>query len=407
MAGRNAAEQAEKRLRHGLEGIRGRLEERVGGPARLQVIVLLAAVLGLDLADKGAVSAVAGGLKRTFDISNTEIGLLVSLVSLVGAVATLPVGSLVDRINRTRLLVLAISLWAVAMLVSGLASSYLFLLTARLFLGGVTAAAVPTVASLVGDFFPARERAAMYGYILAGELVGVGFGFLFAGEISSLIDWRWAFFALSVPSAALAWALWRYLPEPARGGQSWLRPGQVELESATRGQGGRTDEAGQGQDQGQEVPQGSELAREEVRQSRVEPHEELVLREDPLRHNLWWAVRYVLRIRTNLLLIVASALGYYFFSGVRTFAMIYITEHFGITRSTASVLVILVGLGGLAGVLIGGRLADHLLRRGWLGARILVPGSGLALTVACVAPAVWTQNLFLGLGLLGLGAACL
>jgi hypothetical protein len=37
---------------------------------------------------------------------------------------------------------------------------------------------------------------------------------------------------------------------------------------------------------------------------------------------LWNAARYVLRVRTNLTLIVASALGYIYFSGVQTFGLV-------------------------------------------------------------------------------------
>src|SRR6185437_10297958 len=47
----------------------------------------------------------------------------------------------------------------------------------RMLLGAVTAAAAPTVASLVGDFFPPKERARIYGAVLGGELVGIGIGF--------------------------------------------------------------------------------------------------------------------------------------------------------------------------------------------------------------------------------------
>lgn len=396
-------------LQHPWQRARAFMEARVGGPARLKVILILAGVLGLDVADKAAVSAVAGGLKQAFDIGNTQIGLLVSMVSLIGAAATLPVGVLVDRVRRTRVLAIAIAMWSVAMLVSGTATSFEYLLIARLFLGAVTAAATPTVASLVGDFFPAQERAGLYGYILAGELLGTGAGFLIAGELSSWLNWRWAFFALAVPSAALAWLVWRRLPEPARAGQSWLEAGQREVDSVedVKEEGAREGDNGQAQEEAAARAQQGELAHKQVRHSDVEPERELILQDDPLRHNLWWAVRYVLRVRTNLLLIIASALGYYFFAGVRTFAIIYLTAHYGLSRSTISALLIIVGVGAVAGVLGGGRLADWMLRRGRINARVIVPGFGLVLTVLFFAPAIWTSSPVLGIGMLTLGAAAL
>jgi MFS family permease len=47
---------------------------------------------------------------------------------------------------------------ALAMVISGAATSFVFRLVTRVFLGAITATAAPTVASLVGDFFPAEER---------------------------------------------------------------------------------------------------------------------------------------------------------------------------------------------------------------------------------------------------------
>ncbi len=87
----------------------------LGGPRRARAVLVLSAVLGLDAADAGAISATAGDLQRAFHVGKTEIGLLLTVSQLVGAAATVPFGVLVDRVTRTRLLVTMIGLWAVAM----------------------------------------------------------------------------------------------------------------------------------------------------------------------------------------------------------------------------------------------------------------------------------------------------
>lgn len=86
------------------------------------------------------------------------------------------------------------------------------------------------------------------------------------------------------------------------------------------------------------------------------------------------AVRYVLRVRTNVVLIVASALGYVFFAGVQTFAVLLLRTRYGVGESLATLLLILVGVGALAGVLLAGRLADRRLGRGHINARVVVAG---------------------------------
>src|SRR5205807_10607599 len=193
-----------------------------GGPARSRVILVLAAVLALNSADTATVGASATQLRQALHITNTDIGLLVAVTSIVAAVASVPFGMLVDRVRRTRVLALAIVLWGVAMVASATAGSFKALLLDRVFLGAVTAAAGPAVASLVGDYFPSAERGRIYSFILSGELLGAGVGFVITGDVASL-SWRAAFIVLALPAFGLAWLMYR-LPEPARAGESELLP---------------------------------------------------------------------------------------------------------------------------------------------------------------------------------------
>lgn len=380
-----------------LQSAKSKIVAAVGGLARLQVIVLLAAVLALDTADKGTVSAVAGSLKKAFGIGNTEIGLIVAVVSFVTAIAALPMGVLVDRLPRRRVLLAALPCWAVGMILSAAATSYGFLLAARIVLGVVTAAAWPCVATLTGDFFPARERASAYGLILAGELIGMGVGFFVAGEVSSVLSWRWSFIALAVPSAVLVWAIWRWLPEPKRGGQSWLRPGERDPEAA----------AGEGRAPGHDRRDAVTSMQQAVLDSEVKPRQELVLHTDPGPMRWLAVMRYLLQLPSYRLLIVASALAYYFFSGTRAFAMIYFTQHYGLGRASVSALVFVLGAAAIAGVVAGGRISERLLDRGRFNARIVVPAAALFASVPFLAGGIWTRTVWLGILLTACGAGAL
>src|SRR5215469_10146852 len=84
--------------------IRAEVVRRVGGPARARVITLFAIVLALNGADASTVGAIAPQLESGLHINNTDIGLLSSVSLLVGAIATIPVGLLVDRTKRMPLL---------------------------------------------------------------------------------------------------------------------------------------------------------------------------------------------------------------------------------------------------------------------------------------------------------------
>src|SRR5438270_10573091 len=184
--------------------LRGRYVTWVGGPARARVIALFGAVLALSSADAATVGAIAPQLEHALHIGNTKIGLLSTAALLTGAVFVMPVGFLVDRVKRVPILAGSIVLWSVASLAGALAASYSTLLITRLALGAVTATAGPAIASLTGDYFPARERGQVYAYILGGEVAGSAVGFIVSSTIASAISWRGAFVLLAIPGFFLA-----------------------------------------------------------------------------------------------------------------------------------------------------------------------------------------------------------
>jgi MFS family permease len=351
----------------------GRLTTSLGGAERTRAIVVLAAILGLSGADAATVGASASELRAGLHITNTDIGLLVAVSSLVGAVATLPFGVLADRVTRTRVLGGTIVMWGVAMLWSATASSFTGLLWTRLLLGAVTASAGPMVASLVGDWFGSWERGRIYGVILAGEYVGAGVGFAVTGNVS-VLSWRAAFVILALPAFALAAAVWR-LREPERGGKGVLAHESKPQPVRDPDEPTVTDAQRLAQARG------------------LEPDPELVVGpREARRMSLVRATEYVLRVRTNIFLIAASACGYYFLAGLQTFGLEFAKEQYGINQALASSLLLVVGGGALAGVLTGGAVGDWLLRRGVLSSRVLTPAFAAALTCVLFIPAIFTRG---------------
>jgi MFS family permease len=353
--------------------LRGQVVELVGGPARARVIALFACVLALSSAQIATVGAVAPQLERALHIGNTKIGLLNSVALLVGAAAVIPVGLLVDRARRIPLLAASIVLWSAATLLGALAHSYSSLLLTRVGLGAVAATAGPAIASLTGDYFPSRERGRIYGYILSGEIAGTAAGFLVSGTVASLFSWRVSFALLALPGFFLARALWRTVPEPQRGGQSRLQPGTQDLVSATGAHAGASSDSDGDGDAADEPAGDRDLAREAASRRGFQPDPALVLDSDPNAMSVAAAVRYILRIPTNLLLITGSSLGYFFFAGLQTFAVVFVRGHYHASQATATLVLGVLVLGALAGTLVSGHITDALVRSGRLQARVWVP----------------------------------
>jgi predicted MFS family arabinose efflux permease len=372
------------------------LTETLGGAARTRVILVLAGVLGLSSADVATVGASATELRNSLGISNTDIGLLVTVTSLVAAVTTLPFGVLADRVNRTRTLGAMVACWGAAMIWSATVTSFTSLLLARLFLGVATAAAGPMIASLIGDYFPGSERGRVYGYILTGDLLGAGFGFAVTGDIAAL-SWRAAFVLLALPAFGLAWTMVR-LPEPARGGR-----GPLPAEDVPADGGEHTGQSAPG-----EPPDGAAIDVQRLaREKGIAPDPGRVFTGDPRRLGLLAAVRYVLRVRSNLVLIIASACGYYFMAGVETFGTEFTKEQYHLSQLVANLGLIALGAGAVAGVLAGGAIGDALLRRGHVDGRILVAALAATGTVVLFIPAIFTRDLLAALPYLIAAAFCL
>ena len=379
--------------------LRGQVVQFVGGPARARVITLFAGVLALSSAQIATVGAVAPQLERSLHIGNTKIGLLNSVALLVGAVAVIPVGLLVDRVRRVPVLAASILLWSITTLLGAVAHSYSTLLLTRVGLGAVAATAGPAIASLTGDYFPSRERGRVYGYILSGEIAGTAVGFILSGTLASVFSWRVAFAVLALPGFFLARSLWRTVPEPLRGGHSRLEPGTLDLYGAHEAGGDHApadavNEAGDldGGDRDRD------LAHEAALRQGFVPDPTLVLDVDPNTMSLGAAVRYILAIPTNVMLIVGSSLGYFFFAGLQTFAVVFVRGHYHASQATATLVLGLLVLGALLGTLLSGPLTDAFVRRGTLQARVWIPalcyiGAALLLIPGLLGshlyPAVW------------------
>jgi MFS family permease len=361
-----------------------RLESAFGGPARTRVILVLGGVLALSSADTATVGASATVLRGALHIDNADIGLLVAVNAVVAAIASIPFGVFADRLRRTTTLGLSIVLWGGCMVWSATAHSFGNLLVTRLFLGIATASSGPVVASMLGDWFASAERGRIYSYVLTGELLGAGVGFAVTGDIA-MLSWRLAFVILAVPAFFVAWAVLK-LPEPVRGGLGAIPPGALRIPVA----------ADIGRVAGEHVGEQAELeetdAQRVSREKGIAPDFDNVLVGDARRMGLIAATRYIMSIRTNVVMIVAGACGYFYLAGVQTFGAELVHQQYGVDQALANLLILVLGVGAVIGVLVGGRLGDALLARGHLNGRMLVAAITSGIAALAFIPALLTHH---------------
>jgi predicted MFS family arabinose efflux permease len=358
----------------------GRLVVVAGGRDRLRVVVLLASALALAAGTQTIVGAVAPDLKVALGIDNTAVGLLITAASLVGAVTTLPFGILADRTHRVRLLAWCVLSWSVAVTVAGFSDSYQTILAAQIALGAGIGAATPIVASLTGDLFPSSDRGRVYALILAGEFTGAAAALLLAGEMAAWWSWRGSFWVLALPGPILAFTLLRTLPEPIRGGQQELA----------------TDDP---------TEERSSSLTSLVRSRGIEPDRRTVLTADPTNRSMWWAVKYVLTIRSNVYIILASALVYFYVAGLQAFIVIFLRGRYDFDQNTATLLLLTVGIATVTGTLLAGPLSDRWIGRGRISARPMLAGIACLAAFALAVPGVVIPTFLIGWPLLLVASA--
>jgi len=351
-------------------------------------VFLLAAVLSLDAADRAMVSTIAPTLKKAFSLNNTKIGLLAAAFSIVGSLATLPVGILTDRVRRTRLLGLSIAIWSGTMAVAGAARNYAMLFASRMFLGVAGATDGPTIASLTGDLYPVERRGSIFGKIATGQLVGTLISFGLAGYIADTFGWRWAFWIFALPGGWLTLSVLR-LAEPPRGLQERLAAGQQPEVQDTNGK-----------------PEASRtLAYAAIAERQIQPYPELVLNGDQSGMATRDVVRYLLKIRTNTIVIIANSVGNFFLAGISTFAVVYFAGQFHMSNAKAGATTSVLAIGAVLGFLIGGYLGDRLMQRGMLNGRIVVGSWAFILSAVFLWPAFQSRSLLPVIPLFLLGGA--
>jgi predicted MFS family arabinose efflux permease len=168
---------------------------------------VFALTFGLILSDylsRQAMGAVFPLLKQAWGVSDSELGALVSIVSLVVGVMTIPLSLVADRWGRVKSITLMAFVWCFATIGCGLASNYTQMLAARAMVGFGEAAYAAAGAALLAHTFPVEKRSAVLGAFQSGGIFGAVLGVVIGGAVASQFGWRYAFFAVGAPGLLLA-----------------------------------------------------------------------------------------------------------------------------------------------------------------------------------------------------------
>jgi MFS family permease len=214
-------------------------------PYRGYVLLTLTLVYTLNFIDRHLLSVVAQPVIDAFDLTDSQYGFLNGPpFAIFYALMGIPIALAADRYNRVVIISLCIALWSVMSALCGFATSFAFLLIARVGVAIGEAGCTPPANSMIADYFSPRNRANALGVYATGVTIGGALANAFGGPIATGLTganierwlndlnlaalfmpiewanvegWRIAFVAIGTPGVLIALLVLLSVREPPRG----------------------------------------------------------------------------------------------------------------------------------------------------------------------------------------------
>lgn len=170
----------------------------------------------LHQADKLLIGPLTTPIMEEFGINETQMGLLSTGAIIVGAVFYPLWGVLCDRYSRAKLLSLASFIWGATTWLSAIAPTYPMFMVTRSSTG-IDDSSYPGLYSLIGDYFPPKNRGKVYGLLQIAQPMGYMIGMVMALVLGGAIGWRSIFYITGSLGIVMAFAIFFGVKEPERG----------------------------------------------------------------------------------------------------------------------------------------------------------------------------------------------
>ena len=188
------------------------------GSAGYQVMLagLLSINFGIVFFDRNASNFLMPFIQPDLHLNNTQVGLLAAALSLTWAIAAFGIGLVSDKTgSRKGLLILATLAFSLCSFLTGIASTFLMILGARLLMGVAEGGIMPISQSLIATEVEPRHRGLAMGVTqnFGSNLFGSFFAPVLLVAFAGYFGWRHAFFLAGAPGLLTAFLMWRFVRE--------------------------------------------------------------------------------------------------------------------------------------------------------------------------------------------------
>lgn len=202
------------------------------------IIVLLFGISLINYIDRWSVAGILNDLQAPlkdggFELSDTEGGLVTSVFIVSYMICSPIFGFFGDRMPRKELIFLGIVIWAASTLMASFATIYWQFLLFRGLVGVGEASYAVLAPTIIADLYSGPERTRVLGYYCASIPLGSAIGYVYAGEVARILNWRWAF-RLTVPvSLTIGSFMLCFVQEPTRGSLEGVAPDDKSRQGCT------------------------------------------------------------------------------------------------------------------------------------------------------------------------------
>lgn len=195
---------------------------RSGGLAITNPKIMLFALLLvyiLNFLDRQIVNILAEPIKGELGLSDTQLGLLAGpAFAVFYAVLGIPIARYADnaKTNRVWLISICLAVWSGMTAICGFAQNFAQLALARIGVGIGEAGCTPAAHSLIADSVPAEKRSSAIAFFGLGIPIGGLLGLIIGGIVNDQYGWRIALMLVGAPGLLLAFVLPLIIRDPRR-----------------------------------------------------------------------------------------------------------------------------------------------------------------------------------------------
>lgn len=184
-----------------------------------RALILLSLCVGFVFFDRNAVNFLSPFLVHDLSLSNMQVGMLSSALSLTWAAFGVAVSMVADRRGRRKgYLVGAVLIFSICSFISGLATSFATLIAARALMGAAEGPVLPVAQAVMSAESSSSRRGLNMGIVqtLGAATIGGMLAPVILVSLAQSAGWRNAFLLAGVPGVLLAVAILLALREPPR-----------------------------------------------------------------------------------------------------------------------------------------------------------------------------------------------